>query len=192
LSRPTFSLTRRAALLSVGLLAAGPALAAERSLYAIDQITFVRRLFEQGVKPEMLAPDLRAALERDARRHFKRVAFDWLTGAKTPGAIVDRLDVVFARNREGQVMKARLPGDIEGELIVASFLCEGLIRTRLFVLQPTPDSWLVVNVVLAPERGALLTRLEPDTDTDTGLNSMVAKGANAALPRSLTPSNTPP
>lgn len=167
-------------------------MAAERSLYALDQISFVRRLFDGGVKSEMLAPDLRTAVDREARRRFKRLPFDWLTGSKAPGASVDRLDVAFARNREGQVMKALLPGDVEGELIVASFVCDGQVRTRLFVLQPTPDSWLVVDVVLAPEHGALLTRLEPDSEADTGLRSMVAKPVNGRAPHGPPRPESPP
>lgn len=182
----TSSLSRRgvfgAAILAMAPTAlAGPA-RAERSLYAIDQISFVRDLFEKGVKPEMLAPDLRGALERDAKRRFKRVGFDWLTGARTAGAPVEMLDVVFARNKDGMVMKAALPDNVEGELIIASFICEDVARARLFILTPTPQSWLVVNVVLSPEHGALLSRLEPDSATATGLGSMVAKPPNSGLP----------
>ena len=181
-------LSRRGALAG-GLLfslSAAPA-RAERSLLAVDQISFVRGLFQHGVSPDMLSPDLRAALERDARRRLKRLTFDWLTGAKTPGARVALLDVAFARNREGLVIKATLPGDVQGELIIANFVCENQTRTRLFVLAPTPDSWIVVNVVLAPEHGSLLARLDPGADGDTGLNTMVAAPANTSTPR-LSPS----
>lgn len=188
----TLFLTRRG-VFGAAILAVAPAAArAERSLYAIDQISFVRSLFDKGVKPEMLAPELRTALERDAHRRFRRVSFDWLTGAKAPGVKVEMLDVAFARNKEGLVMKTTLPGNVEGELIIASFICEDTARARLFVLSPTPQSWLVVNVVMSPEHGALLARLDPDSDTATGLNAMVAKPPNTALPRDLTAPYTPP